>query len=229
MTVSSVQKRILSGIVLGPLILICIVASRWTFLAMVLIAFILSVREWSGIAGHDHRRPRRMLAGVLYLILAFFCYAVLRFAFLPGAWLALCAMLSVWASDTGAYFTGKSFKGPKLAPTISPNKTWAGAIGAVVFSGAALAFLFRLGIYVTRWLATDIDVQPAHWWIVFLIGAALGVVGQAGDLLISRCKRKVQLKDTGSIIPGHGGLLDRIDSLLLVAPVFLFITLWWLG
>ena len=196
---------------------------------MVLAAFVISVREWSNIAGAGEKRPRRLWAGVIYVTLGFLCYAVLRFAFAPSAWLALCAMLMVWAGDTGAYFTGRTFKGPKLAPTISPNKTWAGAAGAVLFSGIALALLFLLGFRLEKFLFTAIELPPSRWPAIFLTGAIMGVIGQAGDLLISRCKRKVQLKDTGSIIPGHGGLLDRIDSLLLVAPVFLFLSVWWLG
>ena len=123
-------------------------------------------------------------------------------------------MMCVWASDIGAYFTGKRLKGPKMAPKISPNKTWAGFLGAMFFGGLtlwAMSFFVQAGI-------------PGG--LLFLSGSVFGAVGQAGDLLVSILKRQAGTKDTGNLIPGHGGLLDRIDSLLLVIPVAAAMLLW---
>ena len=108
-------------------------------------------------------------------------------------------------------------------PAISPNKTWAGLIGGVI-SSAALFVVYSL--YVGPWLSgvtgTDMAIAENLSVVAILVlGASVTISGQAGDLLISWEKRKVGVKDTGNLIPGHGGLLDRIDSLLLAAPVFL--------
>lgn len=121
-----------------------------------------------------------------------------------GFLLALWTLVIVWATDTGAYFAGRSIGGPKLAPAISPNKTWAGLIGGMVLAvivGGAIAYFGGLP-------------AMAYW-----LGAPLAVVAQAGDLLESWMKRRVNVKDSGKILPGHGGLLDRIDGLLPVVII----------
>jgi phosphatidate cytidylyltransferase len=116
-------------------------------------------------------------------------------------------VVTVWASDIGAYLVGRWIGGPRLAPRISPGKTWSGAAGGLVggcLCGLAVAHLFPV---------------PAESWHVVAIAALLGVVAQAGDLLESLIKRRFGVKDSGRTIPGHGGLLDRIDGLLTAAPV----------
>jgi CDP-diglyceride synthetase len=113
----------------------------------------------------------------------------------------------VWGSDIGAYIVGRLVGGPKLAPTISPGKTWSGAVGGLasaVLAGLAVAACLSPGI------------SPSH---VIGPGIVLGIISQAGDLLESALKRHFGVKDSGHIIPGHGGLLDRLDALLAVAPV----------
>jgi phosphatidate cytidylyltransferase len=108
-------------------------------------------------------------------------------------------MIVTWATDIFAYFAGRSIGGLKLAPAISPNKTWAGLIGGMAGAGA-------LG-----WAAADVfDLPP----IFAFIGAPMGAVAQAGDLYESWVKRKAGVKDSGRILPGHGGVLDRVDGLL---------------
>ena len=121
---------------------------------------------------------------------------------------AICLGLSVAANKIGmaaiigAFFAGRAIGGPKLAPTISPNKTWAGLIGGMVSAAVVGALIARLGHLPTRAL-----------WLAPL----LAVAAQIGDLAESGMKRRVGLKDSGSILPGHGGLLDRIDGMLPVA------------
>lgn len=114
-------------------------------------------------------------------------------------WVLAC----IWATDIGAYFVGRAAGGAKLAPHISPGKTWAGLIGGMAWAAvasAAAGYAFGLG-----------ETVP-----LAVIGAALAVVGQAGDLLESAAKRRAGVKDSGHLIPGHGGLLDRIDGLMAV-------------
>ena len=131
-----------------------------------------------------------------------------------GLWAGALLGSVIWATDTGAYFTGRQVGGEKLAPDISPSKTWSGAIG-----GFALGTLVGLVV----WLLV---VPQSPWWIGLILCAALSVLGQAGDLAESAIKRRFRIKDSGDIIPGHGGLMDRLDSLtfgaLLMFAVGLF-------
>jgi len=121
-----------------------------------------------------------------------------------GFLLALWTLVIVWATDIGAYFAGRRIGGAKLAPSISPNKTWAGLVGgmlAAAIVGGLIAYAAQLPA-MALWLA-----------------APLAVVAQLGDLLESGMKRRAGVKDSGKILPGHGGLLDRIDGMLPVAIV----------
>jgi phosphatidate cytidylyltransferase len=116
----------------------------------------------------------------------------------------------VWAGDTGAYFAGRAIGGPKLAPAVSPNKTWSGAIGgAVAGVGAGMLVL----------LAAGFQLRPMHILVAFVVSAA----AQAGDLVESAIKRQFGVKDASRLIPGHGGLMDRVDGLLFAATAALAI------
>jgi len=117
----------------------------------------------------------------------------------------------VWMSDIGGYAAGRLIGGPRLAPRVSPNKTWAGAVGAILFSLATAAVLAR---------AVGVAAEPA-----LAIAALLSVATQTGDLFESWLKRRFGVKDSGTLIPGHGGVLDRIDGLLFAAPVLAVIVL----
>ena len=117
----------------------------------------------------------------------------------------------VVATDTGAYFSGRSIGGPKIAPKISPSKTWAG-----LFGGMAAAGLFSAGTFV--WNTGELVMRPMLF-IAFAIGAALAVLAQTGDFFESWLKRKAGMKDSSRLIPGHGGVFDRVDGLLPVAIV----------
>jgi phosphatidate cytidylyltransferase len=120
-----------------------------------------------------------------------------------GLLLTFWAMALVWACDSGAFFAGRAIGGAKLAPSISPNKTWAGFVGGIVSAGAFAAALVALfGLPVPLALATPV----------------LAVLAQAGDLYESHLKRVAGVKDSGNLLPGHGGLLDRLDGLVAVAP-----------
>lgn len=119
-----------------------------------------------------------------------------------GLLLAFWAMALVWACDIGAYFAGRTIGGPKLAPTISPNKTWAGLIGGVIAASVLGGVLQYAGLPLHLVLATPL----------------LAVLAQAGDLYESQLKRAAGVKDSGNVLPGHGGVMDRLDGLVPVAP-----------
>ena len=221
---SGLKVRILSGLVLAPLMVAVIIAGGFWFIGLMVFAALVSLYEWYGMSKAGPRPIATLIFGTVYLSISYASYVALRFGDEAGAWLALSAMLCVWASDIGAYFFGKFIGGPKMAPALSPKKTWAGLAGSMISCGLMLEVLLHVGPHIKHLLSTDIGLTPeGSWWCVLLAGAVLGVVGQAGDLMISLFKRRAHLKDTGNLIPGHGGLLDRIDALLLVAPVFLLI------
>jgi len=225
---TALTSRLISGFILAPLAVAFILLGGVYFTGWVGIASVIALYEWMGMVKNSQHQYHDMVTGGLYLMVCFGSYVFLRFGFEQGAWLALGVLLAVAASDTGAFFVGKMVGGAKLAPKISPKKTWAGFFGAMFFCGLLLMVLVGLGHAIPPdLLKTDIGLKPKHVWIVFFIGGILGAVGQAGDLLISWFKRRAGLKDTGHLIPGHGGLLDRIDSLLLVSPVFLVIMMLW--
>lgn len=135
----------------------------------------------------------------------------------------LLVFMAVFALDTAAYFGGKRFAGPRLAPAISPQKTVSGAAcGLVAAIVLAVAFMLVPGApgHAAWW---SFAAAQLSWWQFALLGATIGVMGQLGDLLESAVKRWGGVKDSGSVIPGHGGFLDRFDSLFLAAPIYYFL------
>ncbi|NNC72392.1 MAG: phosphatidate cytidylyltransferase [Sphingomonadaceae bacterium] len=144
----------------------------------------------------------RLGIGFLYIGLAILAIIFLREEY--GIALTLWTLAIVWATDIGAYFSGKTIGGPKLAPQLSPNKTWAGLIGGMA-TALLVSSLIILNTDLPRWLIP--------------VTAALAVVAQAGDLYESWLKRRAGVKDASGIFPGHGGALDRLDGLMPVAIV----------
>jgi phosphatidate cytidylyltransferase len=164
------------------------------------------------ILGQD-RRAVLLIAGVFYIAPAAIAMVRLRHVPLVGRWDMLFLVLIVWASDIGAYLAGRLIGGPKLAPSISPGKTRSGALGGLVAAAA-------VGLGVAAWAGGPVD----HLRCV-AIAMLLGVASQAGDLLESGLKRHFGVKDSGRSIPGHGGLLDRLDGMLTAAPVAALVAL----
>ena len=154
-----------------------------------------------------------LVGGTFYIGLAVLAFLWLRAVPDQGRALVFWILFVVWAVDICAYFAGRGIGGPKLAPAISPNKTWAGLLGGM--AGGAL-----VSAAAADWLGWPLTAMLAA-------GAALAVVAQAGDLLESWCKRRFGVKDSSHIIPGHGGILDRVDGLLAVLPV-VFAFIWFL-
>lgn len=177
----------------------------------------VTLYEWTGMARRLPRPAPAILIGIVYVLVSFSCYYLLREQY--SFELTMACMVLVWASDSGAYFTGKIIGGPKLAAGISPNKTWAGFFGAAL----APALVAVLWLFLHGFSDRPAGAQFLIYTAGFLTGALIGVIGQGGDLLISMMKRRSGLKDSGHLIPGHGGLLDRIDSLMPNAVFFYLI------
>jgi phosphatidate cytidylyltransferase len=189
------QKRLAQYALMVPLSIMAPVAAGPSFLALGLIAgagFFLAIVTRNGMLG----------VGAAYVGLPVLALLVLRES-PDGLLLAFWAMALVWATDIGAYFAGRAIGGPKLMPAVSPNKTWAGLIGGVLGAG-----LFALAL--TSW--------GLPWPLVFAT-PVLAVVAQGGDLYESWLKRRAGVKDSSNILPGHGGVLDRLDGLVPVAPI----------
>ncbi|MBI2843956.1 MAG: phosphatidate cytidylyltransferase [Armatimonadetes bacterium] len=183
-----------------------------TLIAVVLLAFTVELVRVS--------RAPFVNVGVTILGLCYVVWLLVHFIWLrqmgmdkvgpwnleASAWLVMFVLATTWATDTGAYFTGRLYGKKKLAPNISPGKTVEGSVGGLVSAvivGAAVGALINLP-------------QPHG----LILGGLMGIVGQVGDLVASAMKREVGVKDFGAIMPGHGGILDRIDSLLFTGPVF---------
>jgi phosphatidate cytidylyltransferase len=158
------------------------------------------------VSRRDH--PRWVAAGIVYIGLPCIALVWLRGGGAEGKGLMWWLLLSVWATDTGAYFVGRAIGGPKLAPRISPKKTWAGLIGGM---GCAAAVGAIVGV---------VQDGGAPLPAVLALGSALlAVIAQGGDLAKSVVKRRFGVKDASHLIPGHGGLLDRVDGVMSAAIV----------
>lgn len=173
--------------------------------------------EWWGLASKlDHSAGRRfawLVVGAIYVGMAVNALVNLRNTALE---LAVVTLLTVIAVDVGAYFAGRTFGGPKIAPKISPSKTWSGLAGGATGAALVLAGFYHWGC--TNQLAgscATLQMQNPTFAMA-LFGALVAVVAQAGDFFESWMKRKAKVKDSGSLIPGHGGLFDRTDGLIAV-------------
>ncbi|HVI53026.1 MAG TPA: phosphatidate cytidylyltransferase [Candidatus Sulfotelmatobacter sp.] len=242
------RQRILSALILGPVALAAAWIGSWAFVALVLVAGILLGWEWvrmclgrwglgglalsaaaalAAVAGkvapaeglllipaaallapllqrQPGRSPLWLASGALYIILPVISLVWLRE---QGGETLFWLLLLVWATDIGAYAAGRTIGGPKLMPKVSPNKTWAGLIGGMVSAAV-------VGAGMALWLG--IGPGPI---VLSAVSALLAVVAQAGDLAESSVKRRFGVKDSSNIIPGHGGVFDRVDGLLSTAPV----------
>lgn len=161
----------------------------------------------------------RGLFGIVILAAAWLAIVVIRSLLINvdyslGAWMLLLMLVVIWGADVGAYFAGKTWGKTKLAPVVSPNKTWEGAFGGLVLAVA-------VGMGVASLLSLELD------WLKFTVFVIVMVVLSVfGDLFESMLKRQANIKDSSNILPGHGGLLDRLDSTLSVAPFFVAGVLW---
>jgi len=195
-------KRILSSIFLIPLIIFLILEGSFVFIFFIIVCFFITSYEWLNMS----KKKSYSILGVFFLIISFYSIYKLRINTYDD-YLFLFFVITVCIStDIGGYFFGKTLKGPKLTK-ISPNKTYAGMIGSFLFS-----LIFSI-IFINFVLDENLYLN----WLILII--LLSSISQFGDIIISYFKRVSKIKDTGKIIPGHGGLLDRIDGMIFVFPV----------
>ncbi|MGH9674668.1 MAG: phosphatidate cytidylyltransferase [Bryobacteraceae bacterium] len=192
------------GYVAGLVVLLAATREILMFVLVAVIAMTLALR--AGEMSEILPRASALLLGVAYVFGALRCGLELRS--ISPHWLAFAMVLN-WIGDTAAYYAGRAFGRRKLAPLLSPAKTWEGAAASLV---ASMAFgVLYLGRFV-----------PATPWVEALgLSAAANLAGQAGDLAESAMKRGAGVKDSGNLLPGHGGWLDRVDSSLFAFPVVL--------
>lgn len=195
------RQRILSALILAPLAVIATWIGSWVFALLIAAGAAIAAWEWTRLVGWS---PVWVAVGAVYVGLPVLCILWLRD---EDRETALWLMAAVWATDSAAYGAGRIIGGWKLLPSVSPNKTWAGLAGGVV--GAAI-----VGALLTA--GFGLKASP---WTLAAASAILALVAQGGDLFESAVKRHFGVKDAGRLIPGHGGLLDRIDGLLAAAPV----------
>ena len=216
-------KRVVFGVLLIAIALFCTIYHPLSFYALLLIGALLMYAEWTELTKPFPTLNR--FGGLVYVGIPVWSLIALRsldssaaeqstghVATDPGFILFLFAV--VWATDIAAYFGGKKYGKRKLAPSISPGKT----IEGLGFGVLAAAIVGAVGTLLT-----------ASYFSIFenfLIGGLLAVVSQAGDLFESWLKRRAGVKDSGHLIPGHGGILDRVDGLVFAAPVYTLLVLW---
>lgn len=196
--------------------------ARGTWIAATLVWLALAIGLF--VAGRFPRPDRWRLAHAgLALLLPAACWFALVAAYRKGLVFLVSILALVWAADIAAYFAGRAFGKKKLAPSISPGKTWAGAIGG------AVAALVVAGVSLEYPQLSDsfFAVIGRRWPIAAVFGAALVLVALSivGDLFESQLKRQHGVKDSGRLLPGHGGVFDRVDAMLPVVPVALFCSL----
>jgi len=215
---SSLKARIRGAAIFGVVVLGALYLGGIAFILLMIAAAGIGIYEWVRMVRLDQKYFIPLaIFGVAYIGIACAVMAWLRVIAPYGLYNMLTLLLIVWASDISAYFSGRAIGGPKLAPKISPKKTWAGFIGSSVGAGLVAAALTCPQLLATFRVDTVGQMTMLGYG---LMGFLLAMFGQAGDLFISVFKRRYGVKDTGTIIPGHGGVLDRIDALLLVSIMF---------
>lgn len=205
---SNLVLRIMSSLVLAPLALVAAWLGGLVFVVFWVVAASIVLWEWSRLVLQTKLRGFARIdwlaGGVAYAALLLFAPIILRRDGALGFAAIAFLFAVVWATDIAAYFAGRALGGPKLWSAVSPKKTWSGAIGGTLGGIAAGLLTMKL---------LGLSVAP----MLVLVAGFLSAVAQAGDLLESAVKRHFGAKDAGSIIPGHGGVMDRLDGFLTAA------------
>ena len=197
-------KRILSSIILLPLVFYFLTSGSFLLILFIVLCFIITFYEWNKM----NKNKFYKIFGIIFLLFSFYTFYHLSFEL----FLLIYVILICISTDIGGYFFGKIFKGPKLT-TISPNKTYAGMFGGYLLSLICL-------IVITNFI--DYSIKTFQ---LILITILLSTVSQVGDIIVSYFKRQANIKNTSNLIPGHGGLLDRIDGMIFAVPALYLIEL----
>ena len=204
-------KRIISSIILLPFTFFFIIEGSILFNLLILLCFLITSFEWHMMS----KKKPYYLIGYLFLFFSFYSIYILRNEY-PGGYLHVLLIISICVfTDIGGYIFGKVFKGPKLTK-FSPNKTYSGMLGSYTSAILFTTILFNNDIIFSN----IAEINLNFFIFVFIVST----VSQLGDISISYFKRLSKIKDTGTIIPGHGGLLDRVDGMIFAFP-FSFIIL----
>ena len=210
---NEILKRILSSLILLPIVFFFIIKGSIFFIFFLGVFLLFAIYEWIKMS----KNPIKFV-GILYLLFSSFSALVLRDR---GADLLFFVILICISTDIGGYVFGKLFKGPKLIK-ISPNKTYAGMVGGFflsIFTGLLFVNLVLAGSnfsYLYPQYFGGFFSNDDFWILIFIL--LISAVSQIGDLVISYFKRLAKIKNTGNIIPGHGGLLDRVDGIIFAIP-----------
>ena len=203
--------RVLSSIIILPLVFFFIIKGSIFFNFFTIIIMIIAAYEWHFLS----LRKDYYLPGFIFIIFSFYTFYFFRNE--SDYLLFLIILITCIATDIGGYVFGKILKGPKLTK-ISPNKTYAGMFGGFLLS-VITVYLFFKNLSFFRFASNQQELEIE---IIFMV-LVTSLVSQIGDLIISNFKRKSNVKNTGKIIPGHGGLLDRIDGMIFAFPFMFFL------
>ena len=204
---SELYKRILTSLLLFPILIICIFINKYIFLLFLIIIGIISSFEWYLM--HKGKSFLTLVSGFIFLFISIICAFKLRGYNNESIFFFTWILFICFFSDIGGYVFGKLIGGKKLSK-ISPNKTIAGFLGSIIFS-----FLPIIIINYQIYFETDLELNLN----TLILSLIVSIACQSGDMFISYFKRLRKIKNTGYILPGHGGLLDRIDGVIFVLPV----------
>ena len=208
------SKRLLSSIILIPLSFTVILYGSYLFNIFMTICLFITIYEWHMMS---KKKPYKIL-GYLFLLLSFYSiYFVRNELNDKGLFVFLFIIIICISTDIGGYLFGKIFKGPKLTK-ISPKKTYTGVIGAFLLSIITVYSLNSFNSY----FKSNLEIFELNYFIFILI---ISAVSQIGDIIVSYFKRLSKIKNTGNLIPGHGGILDRIDGMIFAYPFFFILYL----
>jgi phosphatidate cytidylyltransferase len=214
MSVKGYSPQYIPGYLLLLIIMLQAADTSYLLPALLLIMLLMAIFLILGYPGLNISDIALSFYGAFYL--GFFISFAFRIYYLDDRfWIMVLAFLLTWASDTGGYFAGRFWGHKTLAPELSPKKTREGAVGAVLLSMMVSALFFSI-----------IEITSTNFAYVLILGLSASIMAQIGDLMISAMKRYFGVKDSGKIIPGHGGVLDRFDSFLMVLPLVYYFFLY---
>ena len=207
MSFTELQKRVLTALILLPIVVFVILFNQLLFALLLILIFFLSFYEWFNL--NKNNFSIITILGFLIILLSIFFTYFLRDNDDKGSMLLLWIIFVCFFSDTGGYFIGKFIGGKKITK-ISPSKTYGGMFGSFIFSTFPIFILYFLNY---KFSGFDVIVLS---WKTIILSLLFSLICQLGDIVISYFKRQNKVKDTGKLLPGHGGLLDRIDGLIFV-------------